>query len=74
MVSVFVSGFLSSVVSTVITSLVCLVLRKRHVARDATKNTPTHAHPIYDDVTETTRNEKFELTGNAAYAHVNVQS
>ena len=44
------------------------------MARGATKDTPTHAHPIYDIVAETTRNENFELTRNDAYSHVNVQS
>ena len=73
MVSVFLTGILTSVVTAVITSLVCLILRKRQVVKDATHNTSASAPPIYDTV-ETTGNEKFDLTRNAAYAHVSVQS
>ena len=67
------TGILTSVVTAVITSLVCFILRKRQVTRDATHNTSASPPHIYDTV-ETARNEKFNLTSNAAYAHVSVQN
>ena len=67
-VSVFVSGFLSSAVTAVITSIVCLLMKKRQQPKHLVTAT-TSLGPIYDDITETTeRKEIVEMISNVAYA------
>ena len=56
MVSVLVSGILSSAVTAVITSLVCLVLRKRKATKQSLNTTPAPVI-IYDSVTQATAKE-----------------
>ena len=69
-----VSGALSSVVTALIATGVCLVIKKRLGTKEPIKATPVHppAPPIYDTVTETTGKEIIELTGNVAYAPINL--
>ena len=66
-VSVFASGLLSSLVTAVITGLVCLAMRKKQGARDS-RNIISVPAPIYDEVTKSKEKETFELTRNVAYA------
>ena len=71
LLSVCVSGFVSSVLATLITSATCLVMKKRMGAKEPEKTTPIQAPPpIYDTVTEDTGKDTFELTGNIAYAPI----
>ena len=73
LLSVCISGVvLSSSVTVLITSGVCLILKKKQDKQDPTKTTPIYAPPIYDTVTETSGKENIELTGNVAYEHVNI--
>ena len=72
LVLVSVSGFLSSAVTAVITSIACLaIMRRRQETRAVTSI--TQPPPINDNISETT-DEKFELKSYAAYAHVSVQN
>ena len=72
LLSVCVSGIVSSVLATLITSAICLVMKKRMGANKPVKATPIQAPPpIYDTVTETSGKENIELTGNVAYAQIN---
>ena len=66
-VSVFVSGLLSSVVTAVITGLVCLAMRKKQEARDS-RNITSLPAPIYDEITTSQENQTVELTSDVAYA------
>ena len=71
---VCVSGFLSSVLTALIAIAICLVMKKRQGTEAPMKATPVHGPPppppIYDTVTESTGKDKFELTGNIAYASI----
>ena len=68
MLSVFLTGFLSSASTAVITSLACLIMEKRRQTKDP-KNTTPLPIPIYDEVTKTTvKREIVEMTSNVAYA------
>ena len=70
-VSVFASGLLSSIVTAVITGLVCPVMRKKFRAKDS-KNSISLPAPIYDDVKMSEVKETVELTSNVAYASANI--
>ena len=64
----FLTGFLSSASTAVITSLACLLMQKRRQTKDP-KNTTPLPTPIYDDVSETTvKRDTVEMTSNVAYA------
>ena len=65
--SAFASGLLSSVVTAIITGLVCLVMRKKQGARES-RYIITVPAPIYDEVTTSKDKETVELTSNVAYA------
>ena len=73
LLSVCVSGALSSVVTALVAIAVCLVMKKRMETKNTMKATPIQASlppPIYDTVTDTSGKERIEITGNVAYAHI----
>ena len=70
--AVCVSGVVFSAVAALITSVLCLIMKKRHDKQDAVKTTPIQAPPLYDTITETSGKENIELTGNVAYERVNL--
>ena len=67
-----VSGVMFSAVAVLITSVICLKVKKRQDKQDPVKTTPIHAPPVYDTITETSGKENIELTGNVAYERVNM--
>ena len=69
MTSVFVTGFISSVATAVITIIViCMVMQKKRRPKESVTST-TSPGPVYDNVTEIRqRKEIFELDRNIAYA------
>ena len=69
MLLVFATGFLSSVATAVVTTIILrLVMQKRRWPKDLKNTTPSPV-PIYDDITETTvKKEIVEMTSNVAYA------
>ena len=72
LLSICVSGFLSSVLTTLIAVAICLIMKKRIGTKEPVKATPIQTPPpIYDTVTETAGKENIELTGNVAYAQIN---
>ena len=73
LLSVCVSVVVSSAVATFVTSIVCLMMKKRQDKQDRVMTTPIHAPPIYDTIAETSGKESIELSGNVAYEHVNLQ-
>ena len=66
--SVFITGFISTAATAVITSIVCMVMQKKRRSKELVPST-TSPGPVYDDVTEIRqRKETFELASNIAYA------
>ena len=67
--------FLSSLLTTVITTLIVYFLvRRRSYNKDTPLTTTTQLGPIYDDVKlpETSgQKENIELQGNTAYEYIN---
>ena len=70
--SVCVSGVVFSTAATFITSVVCLIMKKRQDKQDPVKTTAIHAPPVYDSITETSGQKNIELSGNVAYECVNL--
>ena len=70
LISVFVSGFISSVAAAVITSSVCLVMQKKRRPKEVVSITASPGL-ANDGITEINQRKViFELTSNIAYATV----